>query len=103
MKKYAHRVLFRAFLNLFAEKHKRISANTCTFFPEYSRVFPQIFLRISANKFGTCLKMRFLSVAGIILHLVPVGDMRTSLAGTKACPHRGHSHAPYADMGMSQS
>ena len=37
--------------NLFAEKRKRISANTHAFFPKYADVFPQIFLRICGNKF----------------------------------------------------
>ena len=74
------------FSNLFAEKRVHISANTYTYFGKYAHVFPQIFLRISANKFGAELKMRFLSLTGTILHLVPVGDMCTSLPRTRACP-----------------
>lgn len=42
---------FRSPANLFAEKRKRISANTHAFFPKYADVFPQIFLRICGNKF----------------------------------------------------
>ena len=80
------------FSNLFPQKRKRISANTCEYFGKYAHVFPQIFLRISANKFGAGLKKRC---------LVPGGDMYTSLSGTKAYPHRGHSRALGADMGMS--
>ena len=41
----------RSLANLFAEKRKRISANTHAFFPKYANVFPQIFLRICGNKF----------------------------------------------------
>ena len=100
------------FSNLFPQKRKRISANTCTYFGKYAHVFPQIFLRISANKFSAELKRRFfLSQTGIVLHfvrgrdslrLVPSGDMYTSLAGTKVCPRCGHSRALDVDVGMSQ-
>ena len=70
-----------------------ISANTCVYFGKYAHVFPQIFLRISANKFGAGLKKRC---------FVPDGDMYTSLTGTRACPRCGRSHALGADMGLSQ-
>ena len=73
------------FSNLFPQKRKRISANTCVYFEKYAHVFPQIFLRISANKFGAGLKKRC---------FVPDGDMYTSQAGTKVRARRGRSYAP---------
>ena len=98
------------FSNLFAQKRKRISANTCVYFGKYAHVFPQIFLRISANKFCAELKRRCFVHGGDCFafcprrgHVhVPDGDMCTSLAGTKVCPRCGHSRALDVDVGMSQ-
>ena len=42
---------FRDFLNLFAEKRKRISANKFSDYRKYSRLFAEINSRISANIF----------------------------------------------------
>ena len=70
-----------------------ISAKTQTYFRKYVYVFPEIFTRISANKFDVGLKKR---------RFVPDGDMCTSLAGTKACPRCGRSRALGADMGISR-
>ena len=63
------------FSNLFPQKRKRISANTCVYFGKYAHVFPQIFLRISANKFGADLKKR---------------RFVCSRDGFAFCPQRGH-------------
>ena len=79
-----------------------ISANTCVYFGKYAHVFPQIFLRISANKFGAGLKKRCFVPSGDSLRFVPDGDMYTSLTGTRACPRCGSSHALGADTGMSK-
>ena len=66
-----------------------ISANTCVYFGKYAHVFPQIFLRISANKFGAGLKKRCFVPSGDSLRFVPDGDMYTSQAGTKVRARRG--------------
>ena len=65
------------FSNLFAQKRKRISANMCVYSGKYAHVFPQIFLRISANKFDAGLKRRF---------FVRGRD------GFAFCPQQGHVH-----------
>ena len=56
----------------------------------------------SLSNTGAGLKRRVLSVSGTVLMLIPVGDTYTSLTRTKACPHRGCSHALDADMGASR-
>ena len=54
MEKCAHGALFRSFFK-FPQKRKRIFANTYVQFGKYAHVFPQIFLRISVNKFSAGL------------------------------------------------
>ena len=93
-KMYRMENFFSLFSNLFPQKRKRISANTCVHFGKYAHVFPQIFLRISANKFDAGLKKRCFVPSGDSLRLVPAWDMYTSQAGTKVRARRGRSYAP---------